>query len=211
MRGPHLQIPTRIAPRVPHLWSLVKAFVIQPSYCLLYLSSWMLTSTQKVNSSMRPYFTKPEIIWGVVYWWWPPIFKFQLVSHPGSHTREAWWKHLWSNLATAFFFSRVKFWGDRSGQNWARMARVDRRDCGQKVCRCCSDVVVLWFFYMGLWWILSSNHHLKIITPEMISNYTRVVALSTSHPKQYFLFSGNGNTYYRTTCQSNSSNHLRWW
>ena len=103
MRGPHLQIPTCIAPRVPHLWSLVKAFVIQPSYCLLYLSSWMLTSTQEVNGSMRPYSTKPEIIWGVVYWWWPPIFKFQLVSHPGSHTCEAWWKHLWSNLATAFF------------------------------------------------------------------------------------------------------------
>ena len=90
------------------LWSpqllkkLVPRFVIQPSYCLLYLCSWMLTSTQKVSGSMRPYSTKPEIIWGVVYWWWPPIFKFQLVSHPGSHTCEAWWKHLWSNLATAF-------------------------------------------------------------------------------------------------------------
>ena len=74
---------------------------------------------------------------------------------------------------------------------------------------CCRGLFFI--FYMGLWWILFSNHHLKIITPEFISDYSKVVALSTPHPKWYFLFSGNSNTYYCTTGQSISSNYLGWW
>ncbi len=77
-----------------------------------------------------------------------------------------------------------KFKEKKMGKDWVRMDRVESGDCGRKVYRCCSHVVVVcffYFFYMGLRWILLSNHHLKIITPEFISNYSKVVALSTPH------------------------------